>query len=342
MNAARAAVSKAVIDMGRVTSEDSVVVVGDSQSDPELLNLFTDVSQEAGAAVAVIVYPSPEMPDIPPPRPVLEAMKAADVMFDLTVNHFAHTVQYAEVAASGVRTLALLQLHLEDVVRLIGDTDVHAMAELGELLTDAASKATTVTVTTPSGTDLTMTNDPKRSYLHNSGFLDGPGDLHMLPGQVTWCPIEASLNGTLVLDSFANPPKRLSVIDTPIHLTIENGVITDIAGGADAGILREFLAGFDDPGVYAVNHVGFGLHPNSRRSGRSLLELERLYGQWQVGFGGLPSGFRVSGDSQPAAVHVDCGSQLSTVHFDGEPVCVNGRFVGERYAALDARLMPTT
>ena len=51
-------------------------------------------------------------------------------------------------------------------------------------------------------------------------------------------------------------------IAEPIRLDFENDYITKIDGdGADAEMLRRYLAAWGDREAYAVSHVGFGMNP---------------------------------------------------------------------------------
>ena len=58
----------------------------------------------------------------------------------------------------------------------------------------------------------------------------------------------------------------------PITLTIERGMVADIAGdGLGAELLRSFMAGFDDPRAYAISHIGWGLDGNANEAKQGFL-----------------------------------------------------------------------
>ena len=52
----------------------------------------------------------------------------------------------------------------------------------------------------------------------------------MLGGQATWCPVEETINGTLVFDGALYPPAELGKLNSPVKLTIKDGVVTKIEG----------------------------------------------------------------------------------------------------------------
>lgn len=66
----------------------------------------------------------------------------------------------------------------------------------------------------------------------------------MLGGQVSWCPEEESIGGTLVFDGAVFPPEQLGILREPIRLELEGGVVTSIEGGAEADVFRAWMASF--------------------------------------------------------------------------------------------------
>lgn len=56
----------------------------------------------------------------------------------------------------------------------------------------------------------------------------------MMAGQISWCPIEETINGTLVFDAAIFPPTDMGAISENVKLTLENGRVTKIEGGKEA------------------------------------------------------------------------------------------------------------
>ena len=115
-----------------------------------------------------------------------------------------------------------------------------------------------------------------------------------------------------------------------VTLTIEAGFITDIKGdNVDAYMLRDYLEAWDDPEVYAVSHMGWGLHPVARWSAFDVYDPRSLYGQelrstagnfmWSTG----PNRFV----NRETPAHLDIPMRSCTVEIDGEAVVVNGKLV---------------
>jgi 2,5-dihydroxypyridine 5,6-dioxygenase len=98
------------------------------------------------------------------------------------------------------------------------------------------------------------------------GWTDRPGTLAHWPGGIVVSfPKANSVNGTLVLDRGDINLTFKRYLAEPIRLTLESDFITRIDGeGADADIMRRYLAAWGDREAYAVSHVGFGMNPGAR------------------------------------------------------------------------------
>ena len=54
-------------------------------------------------------------------------------------------------------------------------------------------------------------------------------------------------------------------LEAPVRLILEADYVTSIEGeGADAEMMRRYLAAWGDREAYAVSHVGFGMNPKAR------------------------------------------------------------------------------
>ena len=52
---------------------------------------------------------------------------------------------------------------------------------------------------------------------------------------------------------------------SPVKMTLKNDYVTDLEGeGADAAMMRAYLAAWGDREAYAVSHVGFGMNSQAR------------------------------------------------------------------------------
>jgi 2,5-dihydroxypyridine 5,6-dioxygenase len=98
------------------------------------------------------------------------------------------------------------------------------------------------------------------------GWTDRPGTLaHWPGGLVVSFPKAGAVNGRLVLDRGDVNLTFKRYLESPIRLTLERDYVTQIDGdGADAEMMRSYLAAWGDREAYAVSHVGFGMNPKAR------------------------------------------------------------------------------
>ena len=108
-----------------------------------------------------------------------------------------------------------------------------------------------------------------------------PGTLAHWPGGlvVSFCR-SGSVIGTLVLDRGDINSTFKRYLELPLRLTLEADYVTAIeGGGADAQLMRGYLAAWGDREAYAVSHVGFGLNrPGTLRSARACMTGSDLNG----------------------------------------------------------------
>jgi 2,5-dihydroxypyridine 5,6-dioxygenase len=98
------------------------------------------------------------------------------------------------------------------------------------------------------------------------GWTDKPGTLAHWPGGIVVSfPRSGTVNGTLVLDRGDVNLTFKRYLQDPIRLTLHDDYVTRIEGeGADAAMMRGYLAAWGDREAYAVSHVGFGMNPKAR------------------------------------------------------------------------------
>jgi 2,5-dihydroxypyridine 5,6-dioxygenase len=112
-------------------------------------------------------------------------------------------------------------------------------------------------------------------------------------------------------------------------MTIEEGYIREIAGGLDADLIRSYLDSWDEPEVYAVSHVAFGVHPHAQWSALAhygphetqAMDARCFRGNFLFSTG--PNRFT----GRFVEAHVDIALRGTTVHVDGETLVEAGRLL---------------
>ena len=326
---------KTVKLLANVKPGEKVLVLSDTAIDRKMLEYVAAAAHAVSGEAALLIYKTQKEVDMEPPSHVAAAMWGSDVIISFPLMYILHTKAYIKALKAGARILELTGMDPEMMIRLIGKVNYEAMCKLGDKLRELTAKARKVKVETSKGTMLEFENDPKRPVYHNDGIVKERGIYKPLGGQISWAPVEETINGVMVVDGFIWPPDELGVLGREVKLVIRNGRIVEVIGGREAEIFRKWLASFGDEKMYYVAHASWGFHPNARLRGIPL-EDERVYGGIEFGFGSQSPKFK--GKVGLAKAHTDVSILNPTVYFDGEVVVKNGRFVHPELVELDRKL----
>ena len=87
------------------------------------------------------------------------------------------------------------------------------------------------------------------------------------------------MNGTVVIDGSWDS----ALVDEPVVLQIENGLVVDVKGGTVAAQIRQTfgetakrLKAKDQENVWTIAEFGFGMNPNARLAGNVLEDEKKL------------------------------------------------------------------
>jgi leucyl aminopeptidase (aminopeptidase T) len=313
---------------------ETVVVTCDTGSSEEVVEATARAARTVGAVPVVIKGPLPTRAHLEPPQPVAEAIKVADVWIEYAFRPIFFTSAYQNAVDAGTRYLNVARAQVEWFIRLIGDVDYAKMIELGDRLLGLTDGADLVRVTNPAGTDISARNAGRKGFNH--GPANEKGKAYMVGGQVGWCPLEETINGTIVVDGMLSYPEELTRLQDPIRIDVESGVVKEISGGPEAKIFDEWLRGFDDPNMLRIAHFTYGFNPGAHVS-ENIVETERIYGVHVFGIGKqLPL---IGGKGWNAPGHTDGIVLNPSVWLDGELVEKDGRFVHPELAELDQALV---
>jgi hypothetical protein len=139
-------------------------------------------------------------------------------------------------------------------------------------------------------------------------------------GELNVPPVEGSANGKLVVDLCMHQLGRLS---SPIELTIENGRIRKIEGGADAYTLRTYLARYgDENALMCPAEASVGINSKALIRGVQR-EDKNILGTMHFGLG---TNVDVGG-SILSNIHMDGVILQPTLYVDDEMRIQDGRFL---------------
>lgn len=259
-------------------------------------------------------------------RLATDVLKQADIVVDLM--GLLHSPEQTEILAAKTRMLMVLETP-DILARMMPSPEDKRRVMAAD---KALTAAKTMTVTSRAGTDLTMRLG-QFPTLPEYGYADEPGHWdHWPSGFISSWPNEGTANGRVVIDvGDMLFPFKMYVQSAPIILTISDGVIRSIEGGFEAKYLRKHLEAYDDPGAFAVSHVGWGLQPKAkwnalgmRDKSQSLgMDARAFYGNFLFSTGPNSE----AGGSNNSQCHVDIPMSGCSVSLDGEPITIDGDVV---------------
>lgn len=304
------AASRVVIDevLGIQRSE-SVLITNDSRGTNELSSLLASAVWEAGATPIELFMPKLARPGIPIPNLVTHAARHADVWVELNEIYILGTVADHAARQAGLRRFySLSGMTTDDLILLELNVDRASLTELGERLAVLTTGKEEIRITCKNGSDF-------RGSIR--GCVATPDTTTMPLGQTHISPVEESVTGRLVFDGTAFPPDSIGTIAEPITVEFSEGRSLVVCDGRQAEVLASWQEWNEDPGIYRLNHVSYGYHPNVPLPTGRLVADERVFGCLCVGFG----------PPQPYTSHSDLTILRPDVFVDGEPVQVDGRYV---------------
>jgi 2,5-dihydroxypyridine 5,6-dioxygenase len=203
-------------------------------------------------------------------EPVVSALGQAGFVVDCTVEGLMHAPETPKILKAGARILVISNEHPEALERMAPDAKLEAQVRQAAKRLRAAAH---MRVTSDAGTTLDI-DLRGASTVGVWGWTDRPGTLAHWPGGIVVSfPKSNSVNGTLVLDRGDVNLTFKRYLEAPIRLTLNNDFITNVDGeGADAELMRTYLAAWGDREAYAVSHVGFGMNPAARYEALTLYD----------------------------------------------------------------------
>jgi leucyl aminopeptidase (aminopeptidase T) len=300
---------------GTTAGEQAVIV-----TEPEMLPLAEAIAAAVYAVGAepLITLMTPRASDgQEPPPTVAAAMKASQVFFNVVRTSITHTRATRDAAAAGARGMMMTQFTEEMLIHGGIEADFRALAPRCQAVAAAMAGARTIRLTSPHGTDLTLSADGRRGNALTC--LISPGHFTTVPTiEANVSPLEGSAQGTIVADA-SIPYIGIGLLRQPVTATVERGMIVAIQGGPQADQLAKNLASKQDPQVYNVAELGVGLNPHCRFIG-SMLEDEGVDGSVHIGIG---TNITLGGHIK-AACHYDLIMTGATIVADGRTVLERG------------------
>jgi 2,5-dihydroxypyridine 5,6-dioxygenase len=256
-------------------------------------------------------------------RPAIESLKRADLVIDLVFLLFSR--EQLEIQKGGARILLVVE-PLDVLARMFPSQELRDRVEAGER---RLAKARELHFTNRAGTDVRYKLG-RYPVLTEYGFTDTAGRWDHWPGGfLATSGDDDGVNGQVVMDRGDIIYPFKSYVREPVEFTIREGRIVDIKGGADAILLKEYIAGFRDPKAYAISHIGWGLNDHAQWTchatgvGGIGMDGRAFYGN--VLFSTGPN--VELGGTNDTQCHLDLPMRGCTLYLDDELIVKNGEII---------------
>jgi hypothetical protein len=325
--------------VANVTKGMKVLVVTDTAHDTRVWQAIMSILSELGADATLALFDPRPADYYDPPAPVCEAMKKVDLNILIASTGMLHAHSNMAAMEAGVPVLCMdggMTLEMFQSGAVTENQKEMAMRQYYVATNIFGTEAKMCRVTSKYGCDFTYSVEgriyiPKKptdefvpyKIQKVSEVLNRKSGMirFLYPnGEFNVPPVEGTGNGKLVIDLCMHQIGRLS---SPIELTVKDGRIIKIDGGADAHFLRNYLAEYGDENAYmcpAEASVGINSKAQIRGVQR---EDKNILGSIHFGLG---TNIDVGGTIL-SNIHMDGVILEPTLYVDGEMRIEHGRFL---------------
>lgn len=272
-----------VFERCAVKPGDTAAILSETQSRQLNVHLAELALLRLGARPFHIVLPTPRNPHPVPVRstgaseairklgPVVSALQQAGLVVDCTIEGLMHAPETPDILKAGSRIMVISNEHPEALERMRPDSVLEKRVRAAVKLLRGAKH---MKVTSAAGTDLDVVMEGA-STAGVWGWTDRPGTLAHWPGGVVVSfPKAKSANGTIVMAPGDINLTFKRYLATAITMSVKDDYVTNLKGeGADAIMMRNYLAAWGDREAYAISHVGWGMNPAARYEALSMYDL---------------------------------------------------------------------
>jgi leucyl aminopeptidase (aminopeptidase T) len=284
---------------------ENLLIVCDSTT-TDIGKALHEAASHRSDRVLLIVMPKGRHHGDEPPSPVAQLMRQQQVVIAPTKYSLTHTKAVRQAANDGARVATMPGLTTDMFTKGGMSADFKSIKRAISDLAHVLRRKRIVNVKSDNGTNVTFEVNWRDWNLDDHGICNRPRIVTNLPaGKIFVMPREGSMNGTVVIDGSWDS----MLVDEPVTLTVENGLVVDVKGGTTAGKIRQAygeaakrLKPKEQENVWTVAEFGFGMNPQARLVG-NVLEDEKRLGSAYVSIG----------DNTRHGGHADVGINISGV-----------------------------
>ncbi len=258
---------------------ENILIICDPTT-TEIGQSLHDAASLRSDRVLLVVMPKGRHHGDEPPAPVANLMRQQQVVIAPTRYSLTHTKAVRQAIKDGSRVATMPGMTIEMFTEGGMSADFNIIKKnIGEM-SNLLRRKRIINVKSATGTNVTFEVNWREWKLDDNGICNRPRMLTNLPaGKIFTLPREGTMNGTIVIDGSWDS----DLVDEPVVLQIENGLVVDVKGGTAAAQIRQTfgeaakrLKSKDQENVWTIAEFGFGMNPNARVAGNVLEDEKRL------------------------------------------------------------------
>lgn len=328
-----------VLGLSKVDETQSVAILKSHYSNPRTVKAAMDAAQRLKAKVYAVELPSFNAPmamgndmtaycgdtALTGNLAAQRALEAADLVVDTMM--LLHSPEQEQILKTGTRILLAVEPP-EVLARMLPNAADKARVQAAEA---RFKQARSIQVRSAAGSDFHASLG-QYPVVTEYGYADEPGRWdHWPSGFLFSWPNEETAEGVLVLEVGDILLPFKNYCRERITLEIEKGFITHIHGGFEAEYLRDYMKYFNDPEVYGISHIGWGLQPRAQWTAMGLhdrndgmcMDARAFEGNFLFSTGPNTE----VGGTRKTPCHMDIPLRHCSVYLDEEPVVLDGKVV---------------
>ncbi|HDH91535.1 MAG TPA: aminopeptidase [Candidatus Aenigmarchaeota archaeon] len=244
------------------------------------------------------------------PEHVEQAMRASDVVIAPTYCSITHTKATRLACEAGARVASMPRVPKYSFIKGGLTADYERVKKYVEKMFFALQESNFVEVTSPNKTNVYF-SIRRREWHKDTGFILNPGEFGNLPaGEVFIAPIEETINGKIVFDSFDNKKKK-------VKLMVEDGLVKEVEGSSKLKRIFRSLG----KKARQICEFGIGCNYKAKVIGNTI-EDEKALGSIHFGLGNNV-GF---GGRNNVPLHLDGIIEKPTVKVDNRIIIKDGKW----------------
>ena len=318
----------------RLKQGEVAVIYGDTFSNPLYPAGFLGAAKDLGADAFQIIQPlvphdlSRGVGRAQPTPTIVETMKAADFVVDVTTGGMLYSAEQSSILAAKTRILRVREPD-DCLLRLLPSGEVKDRALRGA---ERYAKASEVRLVFDDGASELVMERGDRIVTTQYGMADEPGRWdHWATGLICTSPLEETVRGTLVISSASIVFPFGTYVTEPIRIHFEAGSVTSIDGGREATMLSGLIESHGDANARRLAHIGWGLERRARWDTLAArgwndgggVESRSVYGNILIALGENGD----LGGKNPSRLHIDIALRSGRLELDREPIVEDGRFI---------------